>query len=84
MFKQILYGLLGIAIGFVMTLKAHKIVDSTGRISWAENLFGPTGTYTFIRLLGIFFIFFFFLYMFGLVGVVYQSIVSLFAKTLGV
>ena len=84
MFKQIIYGLLGIIGSLILTVKAHKIVDNTGRIQWAERVLGGAGTYTFVRLLGIFLSLFFFLYMFGLVGIVYKEIVDFIYSLFGI
>lgn len=83
MLKQIIYGLLGIIGSLMLTIKAHKIVDNTGRIEWAERFFGGAGTYTFVRLLGIFLALFFFFYMFGLVGIVYKEIVNFIYNLFG-
>lgn len=83
MYEQIFYGILGIMAGFVFLLKAHKFVDFSGRINWAENFFGGAGTYTFIRILGIVIIFVSFLYMVGLAGTIYLLVVKFLYKILG-
>lgn len=83
MIERIIYGLIGIVFGLVVTLKTHEIVNITGRIAWAEKTFGGAGTYSFIRMLGVFLIFFFFLYTVGLVGIVYAEIIGFLYNILG-
>ena len=83
MIQQIVYGVIGMIFGLVVTLKTHEIVNITGRIRWAEKTFGGAGTYSFMRALGVFLIFFFFLYMIGMVGVVYKEIVDFLSSILG-
>jgi small-conductance mechanosensitive channel len=54
MFSQIFFGIIGIALGFVIIWKSIYIVDHlTGRNAWAERTFGGAGTYTLVKLLGI-------------------------------
>jgi len=83
MFYRIIYGMLGVAAGIFLTVKAHSVVDNTGRIDWAERFFGGAGTYTFIRVLGIFLSVFFFLYAVGLLGTVYLGIVHFIYSIFG-
>jgi|GEM_PF-1192601 len=45
------------AIGFVLIIYNKWIVDHTERFDFAERWFGPTGTYTFYKLVGTFLIF---------------------------
>jgi len=41
-----------VGIGLISILKTDPIIKWTGRFSFAEKWFGPTGTYTFFRLGG--------------------------------
>ena len=52
MITTIIIFLLFEAAGFLLLLKTDPIVRWMGRISFAEKYFGPTGTYTFLRLVG--------------------------------
>lgn len=42
--------------GFFLIKYAKWLVDSTQRLDFAEKWFGPTGTYTFWKLIGVAFI----------------------------
>ena len=43
-----------IPAGIAITVYAEKVGNFTGAIPFAETVFGPGGTYTFIKLFGIF------------------------------
>ncbi len=67
MFNQILYGLIGITIGFLIVWKTRTLINWAGQVGWAEKLFGPTGTFTLSRIIGVLIIIISFLYMLGYV-----------------
>lgn len=54
---RILWLLILSLVGAGLILRTDDVVGFTGRIGWAENTFGATGTYTFYKLLGVFLIF---------------------------
>jgi len=83
MLKQILYGILGIAFGALLTIKANWFVDTFGRISWAERHFGSAGTYGFVRLLGVILSVIFFFYAIGMLGPVYLAIIKFLSTVFG-
>ena len=53
-------------VGFVLLVYAKWIVDTTERLDFAERWFGPTGTYTLYKLIGVGFILFGFYALFNL------------------
>jgi len=81
--KQIIYGSLGVAFGFILVLKAHSLVDEVGRNNWAEMHLGAGGTYTLVRLIGGFLMFIFFAYMVGMLGPIYLTVVDFFYALIG-
>lgn len=83
LFLRILYSLIGISFGTVLVLYANKIVDNVGRMELAEKYLGFGGTYTAVRLIGIFLIFFFLAYMTGILGPVYKAITGFFLSIFG-
>ena len=52
MLQRIIFFLIIEAVGVLLLVKTDRIVKFFGRISFAENWFGPTGTYTLLRLGG--------------------------------
>jgi hypothetical protein len=46
------------ALGFWFLIKTGQVVYLIGEQPWAERRFGPTGTYTLVKLVGIFAILF--------------------------
>jgi len=76
MIKQIIIGLLGIALGFVIVWQNRYIVDHlTGRNAWAERTFGGAGTYTLIKLIGILVMFVSLTYLTGMLERVTKAII---------
>ncbi len=53
------------AAGLGLLLKTDPLIKWIGRIGFAEKIFGPTGTYTFLRLLGGLLMFFGLIYLTG-------------------
>ncbi|MFA4930752.1 MAG: hypothetical protein WC570_02695 [Patescibacteria group bacterium] len=51
-FQRIIVFLLFEGAAYLLIMQADPIIKWIGRISFAEKFFGPTGTYTFLRLLG--------------------------------
>ncbi len=50
---------LGLEIGGYLLIRYAKwIVDSTERLDFAERWFGPTGTYTLYKMIGVLIMFF--------------------------
>jgi len=50
---RILYFLGLLLLGILSILYTQVIVKVFGRIAWAERTFGPTGTYTLWKLVGL-------------------------------
>jgi uncharacterized protein YhhL (DUF1145 family) len=44
----------GIGFGFLCLMKTLQIVTIIGKMPWAEEKLGPGGTYTMVKLFGIF------------------------------
>jgi len=53
MILRIILGLAVVAFGFFMVWKTYDIQEFLGRSGWAEQKFGPGGTTTFYKLLGV-------------------------------
>ena len=81
MLGKILFGLIGIPFGVLIVVKAHYIVNNIigGTFAFAEKWFGPTGTYTFVRLCGLAIMVISLLIMIGAGNWIYNSLVSPFA-----
>jgi hypothetical protein len=65
MFQQIFYGIMGIVVGVALVVYARKLVEWFGTMATAERFFGFGGTYTALRIIGIFTSIISFLYMVG-------------------
>lgn len=48
-----LYFFGGLSVGMVLVLYSKWITDNTNRMDFAEKYLGPTGTYTFWKLMGV-------------------------------
>ena len=62
-----------IALGILMMRYTVDITNVTGKLDWAEQWFGgglAAGTYTWWRLVGLFFVILGSLWLFGLIGLV--------------
>ncbi|HNZ86560.1 MAG TPA: hypothetical protein PLD95_03085 [bacterium] len=65
--KNILYGILVLACGFLVVWKAKWIVDNFGRNAWAEEKLGTSGGTVFLyKVIGILVVFFGMLMITGL------------------
>jgi hypothetical protein len=75
MFKQIFFGIIGIALGFIIIWQNRYIVDHlTGRNPWAERTFGGAGTYTLIKMIGVLIMFLSLFYATGMLERIFTSI----------
>ena len=63
--QRLIIFLLFEAAGVGLLIKTDRLVKWIGRLSFAEKLFGPTGTYTFLRLFGGLLMFFGLIYLTG-------------------
>jgi len=50
---RIVLGLMGCVLGILLIVYRFRVRGFIGQISWAENKFGPGGTYTLLVLVGI-------------------------------
>ena len=81
MIKQIIFGIIGIALGFVFIWQNRYIVDHlTGRNNWAESALGGAGTYSLIKIIGLILIFISLLYMTGFLNIMIKGIWGIFFK----
>jgi hypothetical protein len=74
----IVYGIIGIVLGFLMIIYAYPIKRFTGPMGWAERIFGMGGTYTAIKVIGLLLIIASFLWMTGTLPEVLRAILSPF------
>jgi hypothetical protein len=51
---QILIFMIGMVVGFGFLLRPLQIVNIIGKMPWAEEKLGPGGTYSAVKLFGIF------------------------------
>ena len=63
--SQIIVGIIGIPLGFVMLKYTVQIKDFVGSIDWAEKHLGSGGTYTLLKIIAILVSLLSFLYMVG-------------------
>ncbi len=80
MIWRVLLGLLVIAVGFFMVWKTVVFQDFFGANAWAERKFGPGGTNTFYKLLGVLVAFLGMLIATNLISEVLQSLVGIFVR----
>lgn len=80
MIFRILLGLLIAGFGFLLVWKTVNFLDIVGRIDWAEEKLGPGGTTTFLKLLGIGFVFIGFIVVTNLHVGILSSFASLFVR----
>ena len=75
MVGRIIFSLVGIGIGFLLVVKARKIVETvTGPLLFAERYFGGGGTYNFYRFLGLTVMVVCMLIMFGIGTFIYDTV----------
>lgn len=75
---QIIQGIIGIIIGFLMIKYAYPIRQFTGAIGWAEKVFGMGGTGSAIKAIGVLVIILSFLWMTGTLGDALQGLLGRF------
>jgi hypothetical protein len=77
---QIIYGLIGVAIGFLLIRYSVALTESMGKMEWAERYLrsGMAGTYSMYRLIGVIVIILSLLYMFGGIGFILSPLAPLF------
>jgi hypothetical protein len=51
--SNLIFGLIGIAIGYVLIRYAYVITNNTSSIGWVESFIGPGRTVDFYRILGV-------------------------------
>ncbi len=51
---RLLIFIVGMGVGFIFLLKTLAVVNIIGKMPWAEEKIGPGGTYTSVKLFGIF------------------------------
>lgn len=78
--SQILVGIIGIPLGFVMLKYNMQLKDFVGNIAWAEKHLGSGGTYSFLKFISILVSVLSFLYM---TGTLQGAIGSFFAPLSG-
>ena len=78
--EQIIVGIIGIPLGFVMLKYTTQIKDFVGNIDWAEKHLGSGGTYTLLKIIAVLVSVLSFLYM---VGSLQLMIVSFFGPLSG-
>lgn len=74
MLDQIMVGIIGMIVGVLSIIYARKLVRWFGTMATAEEKLGAGGTYTAVRLIGVFVTIVSFLYMTGLLATVIQNI----------
>ena len=81
MITRVLLGLGVIGVGFLMVWKTTGFQDFFGSSDWAERKFGPGGTRTFYKLLGVLVAFLGMLIATNLISEVMQSFTGFFIRT---
>jgi hypothetical protein len=71
---SIFWGTILVIVGTLMVIFARKIFNAFGRIPWAEEHIGPTGTLSLIRIVGIVLILVGFFLWTGLFGAIFGPI----------
>jgi hypothetical protein len=74
MVSQILVGIIGIVVGIVLVIYSRKLVEWFGTMATAERYLGYGGTYTALRIIGIFLVIIFLLYMTGFLSTALRGI----------
>lgn len=70
---HIIYALLGMGLAYAMIKYREKIVEMTGRFTWAEKYLGRGGTYNMYVLLGIIIFGISFLFLIGEEGLLFGN-----------
>jgi len=80
MFFRIILGIAVIVLGFLMVWKTVMFQEFLGRNNWAEQKFGPGGTTTFYKLMGVGVAFLGMLIATNLISNTMESLVGLFVR----
>ncbi len=77
---HIIWGLVWVAIGILLIKYTFILVQTFGKIPWAETHLGGGlgGTYTLYKLVGLLIIFLAFMYMFGMFGIITGPLIPIF------
>lgn len=67
-------GITSLIIGVLLVIFSKYIFDNFGRVAWAEDKLGPTGTLTLIRLIGAGLILFGIFFWTGLFEIIFGGI----------
>lgn len=80
---NIVGGIVGIIIGYLLIRYSVSITEMFGRVDWAEEHLrgGLAGTYSLYRLVGLIFIILSLLYIFGAVGFITGPLGTVFGGT---
>ncbi len=70
---NIFYGLVGVALGFLLIKYRYQLYKMMGSWSFAESIFGSGGTVTAMTLIGFVIIIFSIMLMFGQLDTVFTS-----------
>ena len=66
------------ALGFVIMKYAYQIMQFFGKLEWAEDSFGGGGTFTFYKILGVFFMVAGLFHLFGVWTIILRPLGRLF------
>jgi len=75
---RFIWGVIWIAVGFMLIRYSFQIKNFFGSIDWAEQHIGSGGTYTLYKIVGVLVIVLSLLYMFGNVGFITGPLAPLF------
>jgi len=78
MILRVFFGLLVMALGFLLVWKTYILQDFLGQNAWAERKFGPGGTNTFYKLVGVLIAFLGILIATNIISETLNSIISFF------
>jgi hypothetical protein len=78
---SIIFGLLGVVLGALMTIKSEWVYQNFGSSDWAEQHLGSGGSHTFYKLCGIAIVIISLLIMTGLMGGI---ILGIFGSLFGI
>jgi hypothetical protein len=78
MFSRIIIFLVCSAAGYYCLTNSRQITNIAGPAGWAEHKFGPGGTYTMWKIIGILIWIFGFIYLLGKWDDILRGIISMF------
>ncbi len=71
-FLRLIIGIPIMIIGFLLLVKSYKTVQKIGYNNWAEQHLGNGGTYTLVKLIGLFLILLSVLFIFGVINNIFN------------